>query len=189
MLRHLFFYISLGLIWSGAYAQKNSTEGHIFWSEERRLTWDDFQARPKKNHFASAMSDVAFSIKVESDGKLLKVYVRPSFDPQGSWVNKDEADSFLLQHEQVHFDIYEVNARKLRQELKTKRLTPNNSENVINRLIEKYSKLNVDVQNDYDDETDHSLKKEKQIKWNEKIAEELDELKEFGDAEFEVELE
>ena len=116
------------------------------------------------------------------------VFVQPSFNPKGSWVKEDDKNDFLLHHEQVHFDIYEVNARKLRRELQTKKLTTVNAESVVNRLIEKYSELNIKVQERYDSETEHSIKTEKQEKWNAAIAEELEELSDYSESEFSVQI-
>ena len=168
--------------------QSKETEGHIKWTEDYKLTWDDFQARARKTHFASAMSDITFSVSVNTKGKYLIVYVQPSFNPKGSWAKEEDRVDELLKHEQVHFDIYEVNARKLRQELQTKKLTAANSQSTVNKLMEKYGELNIKVQERYDEETEHSLKKEKQEKWNAQIEAELIRLQEFKDPNFEVEM-
>jgi hypothetical protein len=169
-------------------AQKSKTEGHIIWDENYSLIWDDFQAKPKKSNQASAMSDITFSVSIKSEGNKLTVWIQPSFNPKGSWVKEDDKVPFLLHHEQVHFDIYEVNARKFRRELMTKKITNANAQDVINRLVEKYTQLNVKVQERYDEETDHSLKTEKQEKWNALIEAELLELEAFKEASFVVEI-
>ena len=109
-----------------------------------------------------------------------------SFNPKGSWVKKSDKTDYLLKHEQTHFDIYEVNARKLREELQTKKLTPKNAQDVLNRLVDKYQELNIKTQERYDSETEHSIKEAKQKKWNDKIAAELEELSAYKDASFKV---
>lgn len=170
------------------FAQSDKTEGHIKWSEDYKLTWADFQAKPKKNHVASAMSDITFSVSVHSEGKYLIVYIQPSFNPKGSWAKEEDRVDELLKHEQIHFDIYEVNARKMRQELQMKKLTTANSQETVNNLMEKYGNLNIKVQERYDGETDHSLKKDKQEKWNEQITVELESLKDYSSPAFKVEI-
>lgn len=180
-----FLYFTFTVI---AFAQKDQTEGHIMWSEDRQLTWDDFGGKAKKNHFASAMSDITFSVKINSEGNKLMIYVRPSFNPKGSWVKPEDKTDYLLKHEQIHFDIYEVNARKLRQELQTKKLTNTNSQSILNQLVNKYSELNVKTQDRYDEETEHSIKTDKQEKWNAKIEEELKSLEEYKAYEFVVKI-
>ena len=169
--------------------QPKKTEGHIIWSDDYTLTWDDFQGKARKNHFASAMSDVTFSVSIKSEGNKLMVFVQPSFNTKGSWVKPDDKTDYLLKHEQTHFDIYEVNARKLRQELQTKKITPKNAQDVLNRLIDKYQALNIKTQDRYDGETEHSLKEAKQEKWNEKVAAELQELSAYSEAAFTVKIE
>jgi hypothetical protein len=161
----------------------------IPWSEDRLLTWADFQHKAPKHHVASAMSDISFKIDIKSDGELLKVFVGPSFNPDGSWGKENDRNDYLLKHEQIHFDIYEVNARKLRKELSTKKLTSVNASSSINNLMEKYNKLNSTVQERYDSETNHSLEVKKQEKWNTEIAAELEEYNDFSSPEFEVPIE
>lgn len=161
----------------------------IPWSEDRLLTWDDFQHKAPKHHVASAMSDITFKVDIKSDGELLKVFIGPSFNPDGSWGKEKDRNDYLLKHEQVHFDIYEVNARKLRKELRTKTLTSVNASSTINHLMEKYNKLNSTVQERYDSETNHSIEVKKQEKWNAEIADELKEYSEFSSPEFDVPIE
>ena len=189
MMRILLLFSTFLLLSFNAVSQKNKTDGHIKWRDDYKLTWNDFKAKPRKSHYASAMSDVTFSVSIKSEGNKLYVVIQPSFDPKGSWVKKDDKTEYLLNHEQIHFDIYELNARKFRKELQSKKLTTVNAQSVVNRLIKKYSELNVKIQERYDSETDHSLKKEKQEKWNEKIALELEKLKDYSESEFSVDIE
>jgi hypothetical protein len=161
----------------------------IPWAGEHKLTWTDFQAKAPKHHEASAMSDITFTIDLKSDGDMLKVFIAPSFNPDGSWVKEGDRTDYLLGHEQIHFDIYEVNARKLRKELATKKLTSVNTESTINHLMEKYNTLNSTVQERYDSETNHSINVKKQEKWIQDISTELEELKDFSSPEFDVPIE
>jgi len=188
-MRIVFLLSFFTLISFSAFSQKNKTEGHIKWRDEYKLTWNDFQAKPRKSHFASALSDITFSVSIKSEGNKLVVFIEPSFNPKGSWVKKDDKSEYLLKHEQLHFDIYEVNARKFRKELQSKNLTSANAQSIVNKLIKKYSALNVKIQERYDKETDHSIKTEKQESWNKKIAAELEELKEYSESQFSVSIE
>ncbi len=169
---------------------RNTTnaEGFILWKDGLKLTWEDFQGKPQKGHFASALSRITFSIKIRSEGNELFVFIEPSFDPRQSWVKQDHKTDFLLEHEQKHFDIYELNARKFRKELKSKNLTRSNVEKTVNKLVDKYTKLNNSSQKKYDKSTNHSLKKEKQLQWNSKIDSELKELKAYSEPSFTVRI-
>ncbi|MEQ8324304.1 MAG: hypothetical protein RIC15_08645 [Vicingaceae bacterium] len=161
-------------------------EGSIIWNEKRPLVWDDFMAAAPEKHMASAMSDVSFTVNLASDGDMLNVYIAAGFNPANSWVKQDDKDNRLLKHEQLHFDIYEVNARLLREELKKKKLSLKNAQSEINKLMDKYNKLNSTTQVDYDKETEHSIDRDKQEKWEEKIAEKLKNLSEHRSARFNI---
>ena len=77
-------------------------------------------------------------------------------------------DSLILKHEQLHFDIAEVFARKLREKIK------NHNKEFFD--LESYNK-EIDLiyqryflyQERYDRETKHSLNIDKQNEWEEKI--------------------
>ena len=185
-MKHILIFVFLGLF--VARAAQDKTEGHILWNEEYRLTWDDFQGKARKSHVASAMSDITFAVKIKSEGSTLTMYIQPSFNPKGSWVKDEDKSDYLLKHEQIHFDIAELNARKLREELQTKKLTKVNAESSINRLVERYSEQNVKMQDRYDNETEHSLKTEKQEKWNADVEAEIKSLDAYKEASFEVKL-
>ena len=72
----------------------------------------------------------------------------------------------------MHFDITELHARMLRKELSEVRIT-NNLKRVIQQI---HNRINMDMdkmQIIYDRETNHSLNKEAQERWQKDIAEAL----------------
>jgi hypothetical protein len=81
----------------------------------------------------------------------------------------------LLEHEQAHFDLCEVYARRLR-----KRVEDSNYkldiDNAIFEVFEAFKKR----QKLYDQETNHSRNKEKQAEWLKIIANELSELDNYS---------
>ena len=100
----------------------------VCWQENRKLTWDDFQAKVQpKNSEVDTTFGVAVGATTEANavlyelrtdaGKLVKVFVRVEFDTQKSWVNKVRSFDHLdvLRHEQLHFDIVELTGRKIRR--------------------------------------------------------------------------
>jgi predicted secreted Zn-dependent protease len=95
------------------------------------------------------------------------------FVPNKSWVKSEYKSDFeLLKHEQLHFDISELYARKFREQLSKMSFT----ENVkieISDLYEKITKKKIELQNEYDIETDHSVNILKQKQWGQKILIEL----------------
>ena len=134
------------------------------------------------------MSDITFSVGIHSDGKFLEIKVQPSFNPKGSWVKEEDKVEGLLKHEQVHFDIAEVNARKLRMEFQNKKITQANAQTVLNNLVEKYNEVNARTQEKYDAETRHSLNTKNQEEWNGQIEKNLKELADYSESSFRVEM-
>jgi predicted secreted Zn-dependent protease len=119
------------------------------------------------------------SIELNCDDKTSEVVIKCFFNRNKSWTKEKKSD-YLLEHEQLHFDITELFVRKLRKQLND---LGNNCKR-LNSHIEHYYKENykefVAYQNAYDNETKHSLDTEKQKLWKEKIARELDRLKPFA---------
>jgi hypothetical protein len=152
---------------------------YFFWNENRKLNWDDFEGKPVANASEVAMtaSSVEFSYKTKKNE--LNWTVNSKFYPKLSWSIKNKQSDYILQHEQLHFDITELYARLMR-----KRLT----EEI--KSAKDYQKLNVigkDVlkkwqteQNTYDRETRHSVDSVSQKRWNELIQKRLDELKAYS---------
>jgi hypothetical protein len=84
----------------------------------------------------------------------------------------------LLQHEQRHFDLCEVYARKLRQKLAKRSWTGDDADKIDRIYQHLYKELN-ERQLKYDEETVHGLDTDKQHEWNEQIAKELNELTDY----------
>ena len=85
------------------------------WSGLWKPAWEDFKGRPPadKNYDAYTFYQVSFSYKIENG--TLRVEIKTCFDFDDSWVKEGKATPQLLLHEQKHFDISEIQARKLRQ--------------------------------------------------------------------------
>ena len=80
----------------------------------------------------------------------------------------------MLQHEQTHFDITELHARKLRKRIEAY----NFSENAKAELDELYNQIERErraMQSKYDLETDHSILKAEEVAWVEKVQQLLKE--------------
>ena len=83
-------------------------------------------------------------------------------------------------HEQGHFDIAEIFARKLNKEI-TMFLTKSKRHEELNNIYTKVMNEKRDTQQLYDEETNHSINKSQQAAWNKKIEEMLEELKDYDD--------
>ncbi|MEP3571107.1 MAG: DUF922 domain-containing protein, partial [Flavobacteriaceae bacterium] len=99
--------------------------------------------------------------------------VNAYFYPNESWYKPKICDDIILSHEQLHFDISELFARKMRAKLKRTSFS-DNVKAEIRKIYRETLKELKDFQELYDWETNFSRNTEKQLEWNKKIAEALD---------------
>ncbi|PKD18379.1 hypothetical protein APR41_04305 [Salegentibacter salinarum] len=161
-------------------AQENEK---LSWTEDRILTWEDFKASPKKHlpYKANTNSGLSFSWNAtESSGGIkLNYEVGSNFYPNRSWVKEIEEVDYLLAHEQLHFDITELHARKLRKALQN--YEPGGKiKKELDSIYSETEKQRRQMQMQFDKETNHSIYKEAEFKWRVFIKKELDKLSEFS---------
>ncbi len=94
----------------------------IPWSAERPLEWHHYAGQPDMTSKSSARTTYQFSYQEQCRGDAFTFTVLSRFQPAQSWVKPGVLSNFagrsrLLAHEQGHFDLSEVHARKLRRTL------------------------------------------------------------------------
>ena len=148
-------------------------EEGIPWSTDRRLTWEDFKGKipPAADPAATTASGISYkySANLIHHEVHLDFEVGAFFYPNESWYKPSVCDDLVLSHEQLHFDITELFARKMRDKLNRTSF----SDNVKAEIRKIYKDILVelkDYQELYDWETNFSRNKEKQLEWNKKIA-------------------
>lgn len=150
----------------------------IVWNSEAKLGWSDFGARPAGGHFAAlTASGISYSYTAKQYSFEVEVYA--VFDKDESWVDRDVATASLLVHEQLHFDITELWARKLRKAILE---SPNINNEVLAALYDKHLSGLVRMQHYYDEQSHHSLDKDMQDNWEKGIASELVKLADYDNA-------
>lgn len=92
---------------------------------------------------------------------------------QRSWVRPDYKTEYTLQHEQTHFNITELFARRFMAELNGMKLRDQRSPKV-QSAFDKWKKEMEDTQNRYDADTKGLNTEKQQAEWNERIAKELE---------------
>ena len=102
----------------------------------------------------------------------MSIDVGCEFFPEKSWYRPELCDSIILSHEQLHFDIAELHARKLRKKLAETQFTENIREEIREIYDDMLKRLYI-FQNRYDRETNFSRNLQKQLFWNQEIAREL----------------
>jgi hypothetical protein len=153
-----------------------SPTGIVVWNERSKLTWDDFKGEVNQSSERNAETYTGISMNWECTPKReFKFHIRAHVDQTRSWVKPDKKTDKLLEHEQGHFDITELFARKLREELKKIKCDQDleKSEQQINQIYNRIVREENAEQEKYDTETNHGTNEAKQREWNQKIKSQL----------------
>jgi hypothetical protein len=153
-------------------------EAFIEWSAIKRLTWNDYMAEPSSNSDAAAITSTALGVEYHLKNNNLTYTITCRFSKKTSW-GRHKTD-YILQHEQGHFDITELFARKLAKELKAYKFNPRKYQDEVSKIYKKVMEEKEEYQNKYDKETDFSRNKQQQAEWLQKIKDELDDLDEYA---------
>jgi len=166
-------------------SQHCSYAQNIPWQSSWPLTWDDFKAKKKttkrKRSAATTCSRIYYTYNYDSAGRA-NVKVESLIIPERSWKKNSRLKPNLLKHEQVHFDITELYARKLRKAYgRYLSKHPSNS-GLSAGLGVIYDRKHYQwrrCEHKYDRRTRHSRNKPVQQEWNDKVADQLHELSEY----------
>jgi len=168
----LFGFIVLVVSW-GLFASVDSDSDIIYWDGIDKLSWADFEADPdmSKDAFYALTSSGIIDYKGCKDG-IITYKFRAYFEKDESWVKQEAITDYHLAHEQLHFDITELYARKLRKllsNLEFKCGQEKDFERFVSATLENW----YNEQRNYDIMTRHSLNKEQQREWQYRIKMEL----------------
>jgi len=159
----------------------------IPWDAERLIHWGDFQGAPPPN--ASQLSEAAaihmtvkwhaqYAVRSERTegyswiGTVGDVLISNSMNPRFSWVISSKATAAILRHEQHHFDLNEVYARRLGETLAAVQVRGASAESTMSQLDERIQQTADDIldrlsmiQDRYDTETSHGTNDAAQAQW------------------------
>ena len=151
----------------------------IFWNEYRKLVWEDFQSKNRPNTSkAAATTFCGISYLLNSPTKKFtsrEVKVESFFVPARSWAHNDHKTDLVLMHEQSHFDIAELFARRFRKVISDKTLDVKSLQKYYERIYDDYK----DYQKDYETVTNHGRIRDKQYEYTQKINSEIEKLSDF----------
>ena len=161
----------------------------IYWQRVQPLSWEDFKAEPDLGSLNGAISDVSIIIKMfDYPIEEATVDIRSVFYPYGSWVNPYTKTQDMLTHEIYHFHIEEIFARKMRQQFDTTVFSPYDLRKQWWKIYDGILTKCISYHEEYDYEIRLPKGEENQVKWQEKIDRELDELKEYADPVVKIEV-
>ncbi len=165
-----------------AHAQAGTAGGTLHWSASRPLTLADFKSRPRPSEAHAALTSATIVAQVACKGGQFTGHVQAAFDPTASWWREPgTATPRLLRHEQLHFDITEVYARRLRQKLAAVRVPCAQLGSAFETLAQGVYAEWEKAEQQYDRDTNHGLKPEPQARWEAQVQQQLRELAEWAD--------
>ncbi|HXT69481.1 MAG TPA: DUF922 domain-containing protein [Vicinamibacterales bacterium] len=144
------------------------------WTPRRPLTWKDFRGQPPRESPAAAETAYSLLHGVRCVGSAFEFRVLAAFRPEQSWVRPDilqrPADSArALRHEQTHFDLTEVHARRLRRYF-TELVAPcRGSNGDLSDAATRYVRDEANAQAQYDKETDNGRRAAEQARWDKEV--------------------
>lgn len=156
-------------------------EGKIIWNKNRPLSWNDFNIIPESSieYGGSVNSGIYTNFQVRKD--TLTIQVVSIFSTKESWVQSGFGTMDALEHEQGHFDITEIYARKLKQRLLKMNFDSDGIKTQATALYNEITKEENAFQDLYDKETEHHVRTDIQKEWNSILAKELQSLEAFSD--------
>jgi hypothetical protein len=149
------------------------------WSASRRLTWDDFRGVPPASDPERA-AETAYSLfhALDCRGKTFEFRVVAAVLPRQSWVrpailSNSAQNSRTLRHEQTHFDLSEVYARRMRRYFAELRDPCAKTEPELEAQSDKLIRDESTAQRRYDDETSHGRLAPRQASWDADVARQI----------------
>lgn len=157
---------------------QDANEELLDWNTGKRLVWDDYKSRPDARSDAAASTSTYLGINYSVSGSSINYKITCSFSKNKSW-GRYKTD-YILSHEQGHFDITEIFARKLNKRISEYKFDKTSYKIDLQKIYQDILEEKEQFQNQYDEETDFSRNKDKQAEWLIKIAKMLDALKNFS---------
>lgn len=156
----------------------------IFWSQNC-LSWKDFRfvnvdSLEKTKGYWGQKAITPYDVKCcEHTIEIPSFKIFAIFEKNRSYT-VDTVSVKLLEHEQLHFDIAELYARKIRKaihELQVQKIEDRNKYYaIINKMLDELDS----VEDQYDKETIHGMIVKEQAKWEKNIKQQLEELKNYS---------
>ena len=151
----------------------------ISWSASRPLSWNDFRGNVPTSPRAAAItaSGITYSFATSGTKDAMEVdfKIDTFFYPTKSWYQPAVCDAIILSHEQLHFDISELFARKMKKRLEAETFTSDTVKSKVKSIYREILDELNDFQNRYDTETNFSRNLAKQEEWKLQIENALQE--------------
>ena len=165
--------VLLLFIFAGTACAQDAGEETITWSPARKLTWSDYKGTPNPSSDAAASTATYLGLTYNIRNNQFTYEITCLFSQTKSWGR--HKNDHILAHEQGHFDIAEIHARKLYKAMKQYAYNEKTFRQKVGKIYQDITREKEIMQAQYDQETNHSINKEQQAVWQEKIAKLLEE--------------
>lgn len=151
----------------------------LLYNLERKLTWDDFLGEPDHADSTKA-AQISTTIQLQSS-KINFWTGKTSFTGSAvmyknkSWVKEGFKNDYVLVHEQIHYDIAFLVAKKMEGSINTLKVNIMNKR-LIDAIYRNWHSIFILNENTYDLMTDGGNNRQMQIYWQRKIEGELNAL-------------
>ena len=185
ILKNIFFFIGFISLLSFSFVKDN----FILWQENKKLKIQDFKAENKdtikvnRQQFLGAISAIRieYSSFQRNKNSVPDFSIKTYFDPNESWMLLK--NDYVLQHEQIHFDLTELYARKMRKSVESLRQKNVTNISIYRKKIQHWNVMKEKASNQFDaDNQDYYIKigqkilfqkNPKQEAWKKKVDREL----------------
>mgnify|MGYP001008501270 FL=1 len=185
ILKNIFFFIGFISLMSFSFVK----DDFILWQENKKLKIQDFKADNKdtikvnRQQFLGAISAIRieYSSFQRNKNSVPDFSIKTYFDPNESWMLLK--NDYVLQHEQIHFDLTELYARKMRKSVESLRQKNVTNISIYRKKIQHWNIMKEKASNQFDaDNQDYYIKigqkilfqkNPKQEAWKKKVDREL----------------
>ena len=185
ILKNIFFFVGFITLLSFSFVKDN----FILWQENKKLKIQDFKADNKdtvkvnQQQFLGAISAIRieYSSFQRNKNSVPDFSIKTYFDPNESWMLLK--NDYVLQHEQIHFDLTELYARKMRKSVESLRQKNITNISIYRKKIQRWNAMKEKASNQFDaDNQDYYIKigqkilfqkNPKQEAWKKKVDREL----------------
>ena len=185
ILKNIFFFIGFISLMSFSFVK----DDFILWQENKKLKIQDFKAENKdtvkvnRQQFLGAISAIRieYSSFQRNKNSVPDFSIKTYFDPNESWMLLK--NDYVLQHEQIHFDLTELYARKMRKSVESLRQKNVTNISIYRKKIQRWNVMKEKASNQFDaDNQDYYIKigqkilfqkNPKQEAWKKKVDREL----------------
>ena len=185
ILKNIFFFICFISLMNFSFVK----DEFILWQENKKLKIQDFKADNKdtikvnRQQFLGAISAIRieYSSFQRNKNSVPDFSIKTYFDPNESWMLLK--NDYVLQHEQIHFDLTELYARKMRKSVESLRQKNVTNISIYQKKIQYWNVMKEKASNQFDaDNQDYYIKigqkilfqkNPKQEAWKKKVDREL----------------